>query len=210
MAYRRGLVDQIGTGEWLGYARVRFPDRDNALSWWLPVGTQGAQGTKRWHMPKVGAQVALDMDENDEDGYIHGEVWSKADAPPDGATPDQDRTDYGDGTRIIYDEASHTLTVSLCSGGTGTMSTAAGNQVKLDASGNVLIKGGAGGNVSIQPGAGGKVLFSLDGAATGDALALVSKLIAAFNGHTHPSNGAAPSQQWTTETVASDTTAVTN
>jgi phage baseplate assembly protein V len=139
MAHRRGIVDQLGTGQWKGYVRVRFPDRDNAQSWWLPVATGGTQGTKRWHMPEIGAQVALNMDEHDEDGCVIGEIWSTVDAPVSPATNTQERTDYSDGTSIVYDTATHTLATSIAAGGTGTIAVAGGASIVLGAGGTATL-----------------------------------------------------------------------
>ncbi|MGH7102881.1 MAG: phage baseplate assembly protein V [Acetobacteraceae bacterium] len=211
--------------------RVKFPDRDNIESWWLPIIQPKAQDDKVFWLPDIGEQVVVLMDEHDENGAVVGAIPSQVDTPPAWATADTFGVQFSDGTVLRYDRAAHVLTASVVSGGAATVSTGKGNQVVLDGNGDVTAQAANGGtavvdtpagnqvrldtagNVALTAGSGGKVTFS-NGSVPGDALALVSKLVAAFNAHVHsdPQGGdtGAPTVQWTAGTIESLTTAVTD
>ncbi len=184
-------------------ARVQFPDRDNIVTYWLPICLPKVQDDKFFWMPDVGEQVLVLMDEHDENGAVVGSLGSTVDQAPGWATANTFGVQFSDGTVVRYDRAAHALTAALGSGGSATISTPLGNQVVLDNAGNV----------GLTAGPGGKVTFS-NGSAPNDALALVSKLVAAFNAHIHPDpqggDTGVPTVQWTASTVESITTAVTD
>ncbi len=62
--FRVGLVKQQD----LQGARVRvaFPDRDQMLSYWLPILFSKTQNDKSYWIPDIGEQVVCLMDEHDE------------------------------------------------------------------------------------------------------------------------------------------------
>jgi phage baseplate assembly protein V len=173
--------------------RVQFPDRDNLISWWLPVMVKKIQDDKDFWQPDLGEQVCVQMDEYDENGIVLGSVPSLVDFAPAGLTPADRYTQVADGTVIHYNRTTHQLTVTLCAGGEMTLTQPSGGKIALDASGNVEIQAAA--SVSLSGG----------GAAASDALALVSKLVTAFNAHYHKGSGASvtPEVPWTAATVES-------
>ncbi len=130
--YRRGIVHAVDPAT--GRARVRFPDRDNVVSWWLDVLQRKTHVDKAYWMPDVGEHVACLMDGHDEAGAILGALYSTADPVPV-ASPDKDHTLYGDGAVISYDRAAHVLTIDL---------SAAEGTLVLKAK-NIVIKTGEGG-----------------------------------------------------------------
>jgi phage baseplate assembly protein V len=177
--------------------RVQFPDRDNIVSWWLPVLVPKIQDDKFFWQPDVGEQVAVLMDENDENGCVVGSVPSQVDQAPSGLTPSDFYIAFEDGTIIQYNRQTHQLQIMLGSGGAAVLSQPSGGSVELDSSGNVEIQ--AASSVSLSQG----------GASASDALALVSKLVAAFNAHTHGGvqtgggTSATPTTPWTATTIES-------
>ena len=170
--------------------KVQFPDMDNIISPWLHVLVPKIQDDKYFWQPDVGEQVAVLMDEHDEEGCVVGSVPSNADQAPEGLTPDDTYIGFSDGTEIKYNRETHELIISLCGGGKFTLTQSAGGSIGLDENGNATIQGAS------------TVSFSLGGAAASDALALVSLLIAAFNAHVHGSSPT-PNTPWTAETIAS-------
>jgi len=198
-AYRTGLVYEVeNTPPYR--VRVQFPERDNVISWWLPICFPKTQDDKFFWQPDIGEQVVCLLDEHDENGCVLGSIPSLVDAPPPGLTPDEFYVQFQDGTTLQYNRATHQLTIALVAGGTATLSQAAGGQINLDATGNVEVQAAA------------SVSFLQGGAAAEDGLALVSKLIAAFNAHTHgtpPSTGT-PTAPWTPATVESELVKVSN
>ncbi len=177
--------------------RVQFPQRDNLISWWLPVQVRGIQDDKDFWQPDLGEQVSVIMDEFFENGIVVGCVPSTEDAAPAGLTPDDRLLQFSDGTILHYNRSTHQLSVTLGAGGQMTLTQPSGGKIQLDPSGNVEIQGAA------------TISFTNGGAAT-DALALVSKLVTAFNAHSHPSNGAPPSTPWTASTIESNLVEVSN
>lgn len=174
--------------------RVQFPDRDNVVSWWLPVCVPKTQDDKFFWQPDLGEQVVCMMDEHDENGCILGSVASAVDAPPAGLTPNDYLIQFEDGTTIHYNRSTHQLQITLGAGGEAIISQPSGGQIELDSSGNVEIQAAA--SVSIMQGA----------SPASDALALVSKLVAAFNEHIHPTPAgpsSPPTTPWTPATIES-------
>lgn len=184
-AYRTGIVSAVESVPPYR-VRVRFPDRDNIVSWWLPVLVPKVMSDKFFWQPDVDEQVACLMDEWDENGSVVGSVPSQVDAAPAGLTPNDFYIGFKDGTVIHYNRSTHVLSIT----------TSAGASILLDGSGNVTINGAA--TISLAQG----------GLAANDALALVSKLVVAFNDHQHP-NGTdgsptgTPITPWTPTTIES-------
>lgn len=172
--------------------RVQFPDRDNMISWWLPVLVPKIQDDKFFWQPDLGEQVCVIMDAHDEDGAVIGSVPSMADFAPSGFGPNIFYIGFADGTSFEYNRTTHAMSITLCDGGTITMTQPAGGKIALDASGNLTLQAAS----SIT-------LSGANGSLT-DALPLVSLLVAAFNAHTHGTvPGPPPTVPWTSATVAS-------
>lgn len=118
--------------------RVRFPDRDQLMSWWLPVVVAKTQNDKAYFLPDIGEQVVCLMDAYDEDGAVLGAVYSTVDTTPAGMTADKLNWTAKDGGAFDYDRSSHALTISLPAGGQVSIS-ANGAEIQIDSSGNVSI-----------------------------------------------------------------------
>ncbi len=93
-------------------ARVQFPDHDNMVSAWLPVGVQTSAGDYDYWLPDLQTQVACLMDENYEFGVVLCAIYSDADLPPV-TGKDLYYRRFKDGTIIQYDRASHKLTANV-------------------------------------------------------------------------------------------------
>jgi phage baseplate assembly protein V len=112
--YRRGIVEELDATK--HRARVRFPDRQNVVSGWLDVLVRETHEDKEYSMPAKGTQVAVMMDDKDEDGCILGAVYSEVDAPT--ATSEKIRRwNFADGGLVEYDRTTHVLRVSIPDGG---------------------------------------------------------------------------------------------
>lgn len=194
--YRTGIVAQIESVPPYR-VRVQFPDQGNVLSWWLPVQVMKTMNDKDFWQPDLGEQVSVVMDEWDENGIVTGGVPSTVDSAPSGLTPADRYTQFSDGTIIHYNTSTHQLQVTLGAGGQLTLTQPSGGSIELDPSGNVEIQ--AASSISLT-----------NGGAAADALALVSKLVTAFNAHTHPSNGAPPSVPWTAIMIESSIVKASN
>ena len=176
--FRVGLVKQQD----LQGARLRvvFPDRDQMLSYWLPILFPKTQNDKSYWVPDIGEQVVCLMDEHDEAGAVLGAIYSSADTPPV-QSPDKCHVSFKDGASVEYDRAARALAVSLPSGATMNLS-ANGAVIAIDASGNITVHAAGGINL-ITSGHND----SVDG------------MINTYNGHTHADpqggNTAPPTQQ---------------
>ncbi len=149
--FRVGLVKQQD----LQGARVRvaFPDRDQLLSYWLPVVFTKTQNDKGYWVPDIGEQVVCLMDEHDEAGAVLGAIYSSADTPPV-QSADKYHMSFKDGASIEYDRAAHALAVSLPNGATMSIS-ANGASIAIDASGNVKVVPGNGARIALGASGGG-------------------------------------------------------
>jgi phage baseplate assembly protein V len=150
--FRTGIVKQQD----LVNARVRvvFPDHDQMLSYWLPVGQKGTLHDQDWWMPDVGETVACDMDANDEDGVVERSIYTEANPPPAGLTGDIRQLILKDGAVFKYDRNLHALTMTLPAGATITIQVSGGGSITYDSSGNWKVEPGAG-KVLIADAAGG-------------------------------------------------------
>jgi phage baseplate assembly protein V len=147
--FRVGLVKQQDPQG--ARVRVAFPDRDQMLSYWLPVVVFKAQNDKGYWLPDLGEQVVCLMDEHDEAGAVLGAIYSVADTPPV-QSADKFHISFKDGASFEYDRAAHALAVSLPGGATVNISLN-GAAIAIDASGNVGVVPGNG--AKIQLGAAG-------------------------------------------------------
>lgn len=92
--------------------RVAFDAEDGVLSFWLPVLQRRTLGDRSYWMPEVDEQVACLLDDNAEDGYVLGGLYSQVDPPPV-TSADRAHIAMKDGAVVEYDRAAHRLTVDL-------------------------------------------------------------------------------------------------
>jgi phage baseplate assembly protein V len=92
--------------------RVQFPDHDELVSDWLPVGQRKALGDFDYWLPDLGTQVYCLMDEHFEDGVVLCAIYSDADPPPV-TNANLFYKKFADGTVLQYDRAGHKLTVDV-------------------------------------------------------------------------------------------------
>jgi phage baseplate assembly protein V len=142
--FRVGIVQQQDLVN--GRVRVSFPDREQMVSYWLPIGVRGALHDHDWWMPDVGETVSCDMDANDEDGTVERAIYTEANPPPQGLTGDVRQLVMKDGAVFKYDRNQHALNVSLPAGSTMTL-TANGATISIDANGNVTVHAAGGINL---------------------------------------------------------------
>jgi phage baseplate assembly protein V len=147
--FRVGLVTEVQVSPFPA-ARVKFPDRDDLVSYWLPIALPGTQDDKSFWVPDLGEMVTVLMDENDENGAILGSLGSLADTAPGWATTNRRGIQFSDGTTLYYDRSSHTLYIELVSGGTLNCSTSLGNSIVLNSDGSVQITDQSGSQVSLN------------------------------------------------------------
>lgn len=94
-------------------ARVAFGDEDGMVSYDLPVMQRNSFGNRDYQMPDIGEDVlCLFRGEGFEDGVIIGSFYAGDVEPPE-TSADRRTIVFKDGTRICYDRASHTLTVTI-------------------------------------------------------------------------------------------------
>jgi len=166
--FATGIV--VSVNEKTVTARVRFPDRENMISWDLNVN-QTRSGMV-W-MPRLGEQVNCLMDDALKSGSIIGSFYTKENPPPVKST-DKCHITFNDGTIIEYDPASHHLKTDI---GTGTAEIKA-STITLD--GDVDITG----SLSVSKDA------TADGTITGktavkDTKGSIQDIRTHFNEHTH-------------------------
>jgi len=124
--------------------RVKFPDRDNVVSWWLPMAVRCSQDDKDFWMPDTGEQVLCLMDEHDENGAVLGAIYSTVDTPEGWAAAGVRGFQASDGAVVTYNRNSHTLNAALPNGSTVTVTTGQGSKVVLGSDGTALIEDAAG------------------------------------------------------------------
>lgn len=133
--FRAAIVRQQDPAS--GRVRVAFPDRDNLLSYWLPIVVPKSQNDKAYWIPDIGEQVVCLMDEHDEDGCVLGAIYSVVDTPPV-SSADKWHVTFKDGAEIEYDRAQHALSITLPAG--ATVSVGAGSStIQIDSSGDILL-----------------------------------------------------------------------
>jgi len=176
--FRVGLVQQQD----LQGARLRvvFPDRDQMVSYWLPILFPKTQNDKGYWIPDLGEQVVCLMDEHDEAGAVLGAIYSSVDIPPV-QSADKYHISFKDGATVEYDRAGHALAMSLPDGATMNLSVN-GASIAIDASGNITVHAAGG--------------INLVTSAHNDS---VDGIINVYNGHTHTDpqggNSTPPTQQ---------------
>jgi len=99
---RYGLINELGTGENLGFARVEF-DEIGIKSGWLSLPCSGSKSVKSWVTFPVNTQVAVLMHSDGEQGEIIGSTWSETDPPPSFASDTTRGVLFPDGAQLYYD-----------------------------------------------------------------------------------------------------------
>lgn len=155
-------------------ARVTFADRDDIVSYDLPVLVKNTKDNKDYWVPEVDEQVlCLFLPSGVEQGFILGSFYSDGVTPP-ASTGAKRRTVFGDGTSVEYDRDSHTLTVDVPPSG-----------------GNVIVNAQASVTVN-SPKIDLGESSSLEPSVLGDKLAqwITSELKQYLDGHIHTAKGA--------------------
>lgn len=94
-------------------ARVIFDDENSMVSYDLPIMQRNSLGNRDYQMPDIGEDVlCLFRSDGFEDGVIIGSFYAGDVEPPE-TTADRRTVVFKDGTRICYDRAAHTLTVTI-------------------------------------------------------------------------------------------------
>ncbi len=117
--------------------RVQFPDRDEVVSYWLPVMQKKTLKDKAYWMPDIQEHVVCLMDENDEFGVVIGAIYSDADAPPVNSQ-NKYHVVFEDGTTIEYDRSDHKLMANV----QGDIEVAATGTINVEAGGDITITSG--------------------------------------------------------------------
>ncbi len=133
----RGIVTDVD--ETVPRVRVKFPDCDQMVSYWLFPISSVTQNNKDYCLPDVGEAVFCVMDERFEEGWIVGAAWSSADTPPR-TSRDKRYLDFKDGASFEYDRNAHTLNVQLPDGASIDIKCS-GAEISVDSSGNVKVDG---------------------------------------------------------------------
>lgn len=107
---RYGLINELGTGENIGFARVEF-DELGIKSGWISLPCSGSKSVKSWVTFPINTQVAVLMHKDGEQGVIIGSTWSDTDSPPSFASDTVRGIEFPDGMKIYYDWNSHKLSV---------------------------------------------------------------------------------------------------
>ena len=110
-------------------ARIRFPDKDNLVSAWLPVAVPNSIRNKDEIHLDIGEHVYCNMMGNGlEVGVVLGSIYDDKNKPPLG-DPDTRKVTFNDGTEISYDRKNHKLEI-YCVG-----------DIEVTAKGNIKIMG---------------------------------------------------------------------
>ncbi|GHS88584.1 hypothetical protein AGMMS49957_10330 [Synergistales bacterium] len=92
-------------------ARIQFPDKDNIVSSWLPVGVPNTKKNKDEFHLDIGEHVFCVMLGNGlEAGVVLCSIWDDKNKPPLG-DPDVRRTEFEDGTLVSVDRKNHVVEI---------------------------------------------------------------------------------------------------
>ncbi|SDD89943.1 phage baseplate assembly protein V [Sporomusa acidovorans] len=115
--------------------RVVFEDRQNMVSYDLPVIVRQSLKNKDYFMPDVGEQVVcLFLPNGNAQGFCLGSFYSSVDVP---SVSDSNKRHirFADGTSLEYDRETHTLTIQA----QGPLNVMAGGNVNV--TGDVIADG---------------------------------------------------------------------
>lgn len=163
---RYGLINELGTGANIGFARVEF-DELQIKSGWLSLPCSGSKSVKSWVTFPINTQVAVLMHRDGEQGEIIGSTWSDIDNPPNFASNTTRGIEFPDGMQIYYDWNNHKLSVLSA------------NEIEIDCT-NLNVKGDL------------KVTGSIEATKEVTAMNLTPATKVTLSGHIHVSNGTAP------------------
>lgn len=94
------------TGATIPEARVMWPDRQNLISGWLPVGQQSAGGRRSVRNFRVGQEVIVEhLGNSIEHGVITWGLYTPSNPGPDGITEAQVADQFDDGSYWLVDPA---------------------------------------------------------------------------------------------------------
>ena len=104
--FKTGVVTAIDTAS--AKVRVQFDALDGVVSYWLQMVRHKTLDDKHYGMPDINEHVLCALDENCEEGYILGAIYSSKDTPPVDSA-DKYHVTFKDGTILEYDRAEHKL-----------------------------------------------------------------------------------------------------
>ena len=108
--YRIGIVSEVDPEKCT--VRVTFPAYDEMVSPPLRVLVPSTRDTKHFYLPTVNSQVVVLLADDGAEGVVLGSIYTQRD-PTDGDLQAEGVSGvvFGDGSRVIYDEGSSTLTI---------------------------------------------------------------------------------------------------
>jgi len=109
---RRGTVSSVNAAA--GTVKVIYDDKDKALSADLHPLSRGSAGNRDYWLPDVGDSVVCLINpasKNSNDGWVLGTAFSRK-QPPNAASADVRRIDFGDGSFIEFNRAPGSLTIN--------------------------------------------------------------------------------------------------
>lgn len=156
--------------------RVQYAEDENdepVTTAWLPWVTRRAGAAIEWWAPEVGEQVTILSPSGElTQGVVLPAMFSTAHPAPS-SDPKVRRTNYGDGSFVEYDENTHTMTVTVNSGGDTVLNTTGNLDAVVGGNADVMADGHANvtaNGINLDGADGGGV----KGAVQGDCLCLFS------------------------------------
>ncbi len=120
--------------------RVQLGDR---VTNWLPYKSIANAFIKVWMPPRVGEQVTVLLPFAEANGGIaYGSIFNKGCKEPEGANDHNFIVEFEDGTRIVYDTATHDLSIST-SGAINLTASALNIEGDLNVSGTITDEKGS-------------------------------------------------------------------
>lgn len=95
-----------------GLAKVKF-DEDGIVSDWLQVLHGNTKNNKDSKVFDINEHVVVLVDENVENGFILGAIYSADTLPPSGSGKDVWMKTFSDGTNIKYNRSTHELNIQI-------------------------------------------------------------------------------------------------
>ncbi len=139
-SYRIAIVAAVDVEK--ASARVRFPDLDEMLSFWLPVLQTRTRGDTMYWLPEEGEQVVVMMDPWMESGVILGCIYSTVDVPPESGG-DVRQVKFKDGTSITYDRSAHSLVIDVAGATSAEIRVNSSGTVRVTSAGDMQLIAGA-------------------------------------------------------------------
>lgn len=139
-SFESGLVETVDTAR--AQVRVRFPGRDNLVSFWMPVLQQRTMGDQYYWLPERGEQVYCLVDAEGVRGVVLGAIYSDADLPP---TDDADvrMVKFSDGTTVEYNRSAHRLEIQVVGGAGAEIRVSSAGDVRVEAAGALHLVAGS-------------------------------------------------------------------